>query len=119
MAHEIAPRIVADANIRFGKPVISGTRVPVETVISKLAGGMRPEEVAEEYEISLEDLRAALSYAASVLASEGGRGVACTGAFLSDEAMPGPPDRGGAGAGKVWAIGGGWRGDGRQRKTRN
>ncbi len=28
MAQEIAPRIVVDPNVRFGKPIIQGTRVP-------------------------------------------------------------------------------------------
>ena len=70
MATEIAPRIVVDPGVRFGKPVIRGTRVPVHLVISKLAGGMKPEEVAEEYEITLEDIQAALSNAASVLATD-------------------------------------------------
>ncbi len=56
---EIAPRIVVDPNVRFGKPVITGTRVPAELVGAKLAGGMTPEEVAEEYELSPEDVRAA------------------------------------------------------------
>jgi len=70
MAVEIAPRIVVDPAIRFGKPVIKGTRVPVELVVAKLAGGMTAEEVAEEYAITLEDIQAALSYAARVLAAE-------------------------------------------------
>lgn len=68
MATETAPGVVVDQGVRFGKPVIRGTRVPVHLVISKLAGGMKPEEVAEEYEITLEEIQAALSYAASVLA---------------------------------------------------
>jgi len=70
MAVEIAPRVVVDPAIRFGKPVIKGTRVPVELVVAKLAGGMTAEEVAEEYAITLEDIQAALSYAARVLAAE-------------------------------------------------
>ena len=64
---EIAPRITVDSAVRFGKPVIAGTRVPVELVIAKLAGGMSAEEAADEYEISLQDVRAALGYAASFL----------------------------------------------------
>lgn len=76
MSVEIAPRIVVDPNVRFGKPVIQGTRVPVELVIAKLAGGMTDQAIAEEYEITLEDIRAALSYAASVLATEDVRGIA-------------------------------------------
>ena len=70
MAVEIAPRVVVDPKVRFGKPVIAGTRVPVELIVAKLAGGMTPEEVTEEYEITLEDVRAALGYAASILADE-------------------------------------------------
>jgi uncharacterized protein (DUF433 family) len=69
MPTEIAPRIEVDAHVRFGKPVIQGTRVPVHLVIAKLAGGMKPEEIAEEYQIMQEDIQAALSYAAQVLAS--------------------------------------------------
>ena len=37
---EIAPGIIVDREVRFGKPVIKGTRVPVDLVIGKLAGGM-------------------------------------------------------------------------------
>jgi uncharacterized protein (DUF433 family) len=76
MVTEIAPRIVVDPAIRFGKPVIQGTRVPVELVIAKLAGGMTTEDVGEEYEITLEDIHAALSYAAKVLADEEVRATA-------------------------------------------
>jgi uncharacterized protein (DUF433 family) len=70
MTQEIAPRISVDPQIRFGRPVIRGTRVPVELVVGKLAGGMTAQEVADEYELALEDIYAALSYAASVLATE-------------------------------------------------
>ncbi len=39
MMVQIAPRIVADPAVHFGKPVIEGTRVPVEVIVGKLAGG--------------------------------------------------------------------------------
>ena len=67
MSHEIAPGIVVDTQIRFGKPVIKGTRVPVHTILGKLAGGMSAREVAGEYDLRLEDVQAALAYAAQVL----------------------------------------------------
>lgn len=70
MAREIAPRIVVDPEVRFGRPVIEGTRVPVDVLVAKLAAGMSPEEVSAEYGVTVEDVRAALSYAAAVLASE-------------------------------------------------
>lgn len=75
MAKEIAPRIVVDKKIRFGKPVIKGTRVPVDLVVGKLAGGMTFEEVMREYDLTQQDIRAALSYAAQVLAQEEVRAV--------------------------------------------
>ena len=34
---EIAPRISVDKKVRFGKPVISGTRIPVDLIIGKLS----------------------------------------------------------------------------------
>jgi uncharacterized protein (DUF433 family) len=70
MPIEIAPRIVVDPDIRFGKPVIKGTRVTAAIVVAKLAGGMAMDEVAREYDLTEEDIRAALGYAAQVLSSE-------------------------------------------------
>jgi len=59
-------RIVLDSTIHQGKPVIRGTRVPVATVISGIAGGMSVEEIAREYEITPADIEAALSYGGSI-----------------------------------------------------
>jgi uncharacterized protein (DUF433 family) len=70
MVTEIAPRIVVDENIRFGKPVIKGTRVDVATVIGHLAAGDTIEDVMSDYGIEREDVLAALAYASSVLAHE-------------------------------------------------
>lgn len=67
---EIAQRISVDQKIRFGKPVITGTRVPIELIIGKLAGGMTYEEVISEYEITREDILAVFDYAAKTLSSE-------------------------------------------------
>lgn len=59
---DIFERISIDENIRFGKPVIKGTRIPVELILGKLAGGMSYEEVMEKYSISREDILAVLNY---------------------------------------------------------
>ena len=67
---QIAPRIVVTPGIRFGRPVIEGTRVPVELVVGKLASGMSFEEVCKEYELVREDVLAALAYAAQAVAEE-------------------------------------------------
>ncbi len=67
---EIAYRITVDEKVRFGKPVIKGTRVPVDLVLGKLAGGMTYEEVMSEYDLSKEDILAALDYAAKHISGE-------------------------------------------------
>jgi len=67
---EIFDRITIDENVRFGKPVIKGTRVPVDLILGKLASGMSYEEVMSEYEITKEDILAVLKYAAEVLSTE-------------------------------------------------
>lgn len=63
---EIAPRISVNKDIRFGKPVISGTRIPVDLILGKLAGGMSYDQVANEYGILKEDILAALNYSSSI-----------------------------------------------------
>jgi uncharacterized protein (DUF433 family) len=40
---EIAPRITIDETVRFGRPVIAGTRVPVDLVVGRLVGGITIE----------------------------------------------------------------------------
>jgi uncharacterized protein (DUF433 family) len=60
-------RIVIDPEIQHGKPIIRGTRVPVARILGGLAGGMTTEEIMREYEVSEEDIRAALNYATELL----------------------------------------------------
>ncbi len=72
---EIGQRIVIDDQIRSGKPVIKGTRVSVDLIIGKLAGGMTYEEVMTEYDLRRDDILAALDYAARYLSEEQIRAV--------------------------------------------
>ncbi len=55
-------RIVIDPAICHGKPVIRGTRMPVTLVVGSLAGGMSFEQVQQEYDLTPEDIRAALKF---------------------------------------------------------
>jgi uncharacterized protein (DUF433 family) len=59
----IANRIEVDHNRCHGQPVIEGTRVLVRTILGALAAGDSPERVARSYEITLEDVRAAIAFA--------------------------------------------------------
>jgi uncharacterized protein (DUF433 family) len=56
-------RIIIDKNIRHGKPVIRGTRVPVDIILGSLAGGMSYQEICDDYEITEDDIKAAIEYA--------------------------------------------------------
>ena len=55
-------RIVLDPVICHGKPVIRGTRLPVTVVVGSLASGMTFEEIQREYNVSADDIRAALKF---------------------------------------------------------
>lgn len=63
-------RIAIDPKICHGKPVIRGTRTPVAIVVGSLAGGMSFEEVQREYDLSIEDIRAALKFASELVDQE-------------------------------------------------
>ena len=67
---EIVQGITVDPQVRFGRPVIRGTRVPVATVIAKMAAGSSFDEVIQEYEITHQDILNALNFAALRLADE-------------------------------------------------
>lgn len=57
--------ITIDPNVRFGKPCIRGMRISVYDVLSWLASGMTNEEIINDFpELTIEDIRACLSYAA-------------------------------------------------------
>ncbi len=55
-------RIIIDKKIMHGKPVVKGTRVPVEIVVGSLAGGMSYEEVEKEYGVTREDVLACIAF---------------------------------------------------------
>lgn len=58
-------RITVDPEVRFGKPSVRGTRITVGDVLSYLASGMSEDEILADFsQLSLEDLRACLAFAA-------------------------------------------------------
>lgn len=64
-------RIVVDPKIMLGKPVIKGTRLPVEIIVEKVAYGASVDDLRRDYPFLKEDdVRAALLYAAKRIANE-------------------------------------------------
>jgi uncharacterized protein (DUF433 family) len=68
-------RISQDPQVCFGKPTIKGTRIPIFVLVGMLAEGIEVKEIAEEYLISEEDVRAAALYALDLLFEEARREV--------------------------------------------
>jgi uncharacterized protein (DUF433 family) len=57
--------ITIEPGKRSGKPTIRGMRIAVQDVLEYLAGGMTPEAIVVDFpELTLEDIRACLSFAA-------------------------------------------------------
>ncbi|OGD84946.1 hypothetical protein A2165_02025 [Candidatus Curtissbacteria bacterium RBG_13_40_7] len=67
---KIAPGITVNTKVRFGKPVIVGTRVPVDMVVGKIAGGMTVDKIMIEYGLTRGQVLAALRYAADLVSQE-------------------------------------------------
>jgi uncharacterized protein (DUF433 family) len=64
-------RITTDPKVMLGKPVVRGTRLPVELVVEKIAYGAAYRDLREDYPfLTDDDIRAALLYAARSLAHE-------------------------------------------------
>jgi uncharacterized protein (DUF433 family) len=71
MDEQLLQRIEINPKIMVGKPVIRGTRIPVELIVRLLGQGIPEAEILRQYpRLQEDDIRAALSYAASVLAHE-------------------------------------------------
>jgi uncharacterized protein (DUF433 family) len=67
---EIYPGIASDPGIVGGEAVIKGTRIPVALILGHLASGMSMDEITYEYDITREDIFAALAYAAKRIGEE-------------------------------------------------
>jgi uncharacterized protein (DUF433 family) len=68
MPHE---RVEINQDIMAGKPVIRGTRIPVELVLRKLGAGMSAEAIMLDHpRLTLDDVHAAQAFAAECLADE-------------------------------------------------
>ncbi|HEY0141105.1 MAG TPA: DUF433 domain-containing protein [Thermoanaerobaculia bacterium] len=61
------PRIVIDPQVQHGRPVIKGTRVPVVRILGCLSEGMSLESTAAEYRVAVEDVVAAIEFAAELV----------------------------------------------------
>lgn len=71
MKDMLLERITISPRVMAGKPVIRGTRIPVDLLVRMVAQGISEKELLIEYPgLTALDIRAALTYAADVVAHE-------------------------------------------------
>ena len=65
-------RIAIHPNIHFGKPCVSGTRIPVQDVLELVREGVAFEKIVRDYypDLEVEDIQACIQYAMDVIAVE-------------------------------------------------
>jgi uncharacterized protein (DUF433 family) len=67
----VTDRIEINPKVMLGKPVIRGTRIPVERLLRKLGEGASEADLLDAYpRLTREDIQAAMRYAAAALAHE-------------------------------------------------
>lgn len=63
--------IVSDPAVMMGKPIVSGTRITVESILDKLAAGESKEQIVAEYpRLNEEAILAALDFASKALRAD-------------------------------------------------
>ena len=68
----VEERIEINPEIMHGRPVIKGTRIPVDFIIGLLAKGLSPEEITKKFypQLKREDILACLKYAYLLIKDE-------------------------------------------------
>ena len=71
MSEHLLGKIEINPKVMLGKPVIRGTRIPVEIILRKLSQNISVEEILRDYpRLTREDIYAALDYAAESVSGE-------------------------------------------------
>src|SRR3970040_1489768 len=64
---ELLARVTVDPKVCTGKPCIRGTRIYISIILDALSEGLTPEEIIDHLpSLKIEDIRAAVAYAAEL-----------------------------------------------------
>ena len=67
----LSKRIEINPRIMLGKPIIKGTRIPIEIILRKLSQNISIDKILQEYpRLTRKDIQAALEYAAESVRGE-------------------------------------------------
>ena len=77
MTHDrLLARVRVDPQVCSGRPYIRGTRIYLAIILDALMRGLTPEQIIEHYpSLELDDIRAAVAYAAKLARENGGIAV--------------------------------------------
>lgn len=68
---EISKHIDLNPKIMMGKPVVRGTRIPVELILRKMGEGATETDLCEAYpRLTIDDIRAVIIYAADLISHD-------------------------------------------------
>jgi uncharacterized protein (DUF433 family) len=71
MAKEISQGITIDPSVMGGKPVIKGTRLPVDLILAKLAANHNLDDLLSDYpELTIEQVKDCIRYAVTIVESK-------------------------------------------------
>lgn len=71
MEKELRTKIIVNPRIMVGKPIIKGTRIPVDAIITRIAEGMSIKEILDDYpNLTSDDVKAALEYTVDIIRGE-------------------------------------------------
>ena len=71
MSLDYRERIGSDPDVMLGKPVIRGTRIPVDLILRKIGDGASEKDLLDAYpRLTAEDIKAAARYAADTISRE-------------------------------------------------
>jgi uncharacterized protein (DUF433 family) len=70
MQRELSPGIISDPEILGGKPTIKGHRIAVSQLLGQLAGGATLQELQDDYQLSDDEMRAVLLFAAQAVSEK-------------------------------------------------
>jgi uncharacterized protein (DUF433 family) len=68
MPNEISKGITVDPKVLAGKPVIKGTRIPVDVILAKLSANHNLDDILADYpEMTLDQIKDCLRYAVTLI----------------------------------------------------
>ena len=67
MWRDITPGVISDPEVLGGRPILRGRRIAISQLVDQLVGGMKLNEIKDDYQLTDEEIHALLNYIAQVV----------------------------------------------------